>query len=148
MRLTVFTDYALRVLMYLELNPERRVTIRDVAEAYGISRNHLMKVVNKLTRAGLVDASRGVNGGLALARPAASITVGEVVRSTEDDLALVECFRADNQCVITPECELKRVFGKAQAAFLAALDEKTIADLMVQRRKLASRLKVASLTPA
>lgn len=144
MRLTVFTDYALRVLMYLDLNAERRVTIRDVAEAYGISRNHLMKVVNKLTRAGLVDASRGVNGGLALARPAAEITVGEVVRSTEDDLALVECFREDNQCVITPECELKRVFGRARAAFLAALDEETISDLMVQRRKMASRLKVAS----
>jgi Rrf2 family nitric oxide-sensitive transcriptional repressor len=144
MRLTVFTDYALRVLMYLDLNAERRVTIRDVAEAYGISRNHLMKVVNKLTRAGLVDASRGVNGGLALARPAAEITVGEVVRSTEDDLALVECFREDNQCVITPECELKRVFGRARAAFLAALDEETISDLMVQRRKMASRLNVAS----
>jgi Rrf2 family nitric oxide-sensitive transcriptional repressor len=144
MRLTVFTDYALRVLMYLELNADRRVTIREVAEAYGISRNHLMKVVNKLTRAGLVDAYRGVNGGLALARPAAEITVGEVVRSTEDDLALVECFREDNQCVITPECELKRVFGRARAAFLAALDEETISDLMVQRRKMASRLNVAS----
>ena len=114
-----------------------------MAEAYGISRNHLMKVVNKLTRAGLVDASRGVNGGLALARPAVEITVGEVVRSTEDDLALVECFREDNQCVITPECELKRVFGRARAAFLATLDEQTISDLMVQRRKMASRLKVA-----
>ena len=123
MRLTVFTDYALRVLIYLALDPERRVTIRDIADAYGISRNHLMKVVNSLTRAELVEASRGVNGGLTLAHPADEITVGEVVRKTEDDFDLVECFRADNQCAITPECVLKHVFGQAQAAFLSEAEK-------------------------
>ncbi|MGB5586404.1 MAG: Rrf2 family transcriptional regulator, partial [Gammaproteobacteria bacterium] len=136
MRLTVFTDYALRVLMYLAVNPEQRVTIRDVAEGYGISRNHLMKVVNKLTRAELVDASRGVNGGLRLARAPEEITIGEVVRKTEDEIALVECFRADNQCIITPECALKDVFGEAQTAFLDVLDSYTLADLMAPRSRL------------
>ncbi len=142
MRLTVFTDYALRVLMYLAVKPEQRVTIRDVAESYGISRNHLMKVVNKLTRAELVEASRGVNGGLKLARAPETITVGEVVRKTEDEIALVECFRADNQCIITPECALKNVFGEAQAAFLDVLDAYTLADLMAPKARLAKRLRI------
>jgi len=142
MRLTVFTDYALRVLMYLAVKPEQRVTIRDVAESYGISRNHLMKVVNKLTRAELVEASRGVNGGLKLARAPEAITVGEVVRKTEDEIALVECFRADNQCIITPECALKNVFGEAQTAFLDVLDAYTLADLMAPRSRLAKRLRI------
>ena len=142
MRLTVFTDYALRVLMYLAVKPEQRVTIRDVAESYGISRNHLMKVVNKLTRAELVEASRGVNGGLKLARAPEAITVGEVVRKTEDEIALVECFRADNQCIITPECALKNVFGEAQTAFLDVLDAYTLADLMAPKSRLAKRLRI------
>jgi Rrf2 family nitric oxide-sensitive transcriptional repressor len=142
MRLTVFTDYALRVLMYLAVDPERRVRIRDVAEGYGISRNHLMKVVNKLTRAELVEASRGVNGGLILARPAEEITVGEVVRKCEDDIALVECFRNDNQCVITQECELKKVFGHARDEFMTVLDQYTIADLVKPGARLRRRLKI------
>lgn len=146
MRLTVFTDYALRVLIYLALDPDRRVTIRDIADAYGISRNHLMKVVNSLTRAELVEASRGVNGGLTLAHPADEITVGEVVRKTEDDIDLVECFRSDNQCVITPECVLKNVFGQARAAFLSVLDEQTIADLVAPAQRLRKRLKIKGRT--
>jgi Rrf2 family nitric oxide-sensitive transcriptional repressor len=144
MRLTVFTDYALRVLMYLALAPERRVRIRDVAESYDISRNHLMKVVNKLTRARLVESSRGVNGGLILARPAAAITVGEVVRKCEDDLGLVECFREDNQCVITPACELKKVFGQALDEFMGVLDSYTIADLVAPEAKLRRQLKISA----
>lgn len=142
MRLTVFTDYALRVLMYLAVNPERRVTIRDIAEAYGISRNHLMKVVNKLTRADLIEASRGVNGGLMLARSPEAIIVGDVVRKTEDEIALVECFRPENRCIITPECVLKNVFAEAQSALLAVLDRYTLADLIEPRTRLAKRLRI------
>lgn len=144
MRLTVFTDYALRVLMFLALEPERRVRIREVAEGYGISHNHLMKVVNKLTRAELVEASRGVNGGLILARPAEDISVGEVVRKCEDDIALVECFREDNQCVITPDCVLAKVFSHALEEFMTILDQYTIADLVKPRLKLRKRLKVSA----
>jgi Rrf2 family nitric oxide-sensitive transcriptional repressor len=142
MRLTVFTDYALRVLMYLALEPDRRVRIREVADGYGISRNHLMKVVNKLTRAELIEASRGVNGGLILARSAEDISVGEVVRKCEDDIALVECFRQDNQCIITPECALAGVFGHALEEFMAVLDQYSVADLVRSRLKLRKRLKI------
>jgi len=142
MRLTVFTDYALRVLIYLALEPERRVRIREVAEGYGISHNHLMKVVNKLTRAELVEASRGVNGGLILARPPDDITVGEVVRKCEDDIALVECFRQDNQCVITADCVLAKVFGHALDEFMTILDQYTVADLVAPRQKLRKRLRI------
>ena len=141
MRLTVFTDYALRVLIYLAMEPERRVIIRDIAEDYGISRNHLTKVVNNLTRAGLVDASRGVKGGLMLAHPAAEIGVGEVVRATEEDLALVECFRPDNRCIITPACKLKHVVWEAKEAFLAVLDRYTVADLVENEPELRRLLR-------
>ena len=143
MRLTVFTDYALRVLMYLALDPERRVTIRDVAGDYGISRNHLMKVVNKLTRAEFVESSRGVNGGLLLARAPEEISVGDVVRNTEDDFALVECFRDDNACVITPSCQLKNVLYEARESFFSVLDSYTVADLVQDRRGLSRLLGLA-----
>jgi Rrf2 family nitric oxide-sensitive transcriptional repressor len=103
-----------------------------------------MKVVNKLTRAELVESSRGVNGGLILARPASDITVGEVVQKCEDDLGLVECFRTDNQCAITPECELKNVFGHALNEFMDVLDRYTIADLVAPRAKLRSRLRISA----
>lgn len=141
MRLTVFTDYALRVLMYLALEPDRRVTIRDIAEDYGISRNHLTKVVNNLARAGLVNASRGVKGGLMLARPGTEIGVGEVIRVTEEDLALVECFRDDNQCVITPACRLKNIVWQAREAFFEVLDGYTVADLVANQAELRRLLR-------
>lgn len=143
MRLTVFTDYALRVLMYLALDPGRRVTIRDVAEDYGVSRNHLMKVVNKLTRAEFVESSRGVNGGLLLAHAPEDIVVGDVVRHTEDDFALVECFRDDNACVITPSCHLKQVLYEARESFFGVLDSYTIADLVQDHRGLTRLLGLA-----
>ena len=142
MRLTLFSDYSLRVLIYLGIKGGELATVGEIAEAYGISRNHLMKVVNKLTRAALIESSRGVNGGLILARPATEITVGEVVRRCEDDLGLVECFRPTNQCVITPECELKKVFGHALEEFMGVLDQYTVADLIAPESKLRRRLKI------
>ena len=130
MRLTYFSDYAFRVLMYLAITPDRRCTIREISEAYDISRAHLMKVVNLLTRKGLVTAQRGPSGGLTLARPASEIRLGDVVRKTEDDLGLVECFRPDNTCRLTPSCVLAPALGRALQAFLAELDKQTIADLV------------------
>jgi Rrf2 family nitric oxide-sensitive transcriptional repressor len=130
MRLTYFSDYAFRVLIYLALNPERRCTIQEVSDAYGISKAHLMKVVNTLTRADLVVAQRGPNGGLLLARPASQIRLGDVVRKTEDDLGLVECFRAENTCRLTPRCGLAPALGRALSVFLAELDKQTIADIV------------------
>jgi len=130
MRLTYFSDYAFRVLIYLALNPQRRCTIQEISDAYGISKAHLMKVVNTLARAELVVAQRGPNGGLLLARPAQEIRLGDVVRKTEDDLGLVECFRAENNCRLTARCGLAPALGRALSAFLAELDKQTIADVM------------------
>lgn len=130
MRLTYFSDYAFRVLMYLAVMPDRRCTIREISDAYGISRAHLMKVVNLLTREGLVTAQRGPNGGLTLALPPADIRLGDVIRKTEEDLGLVECFRPENACRLTPSCILAPALSRAMQAFLAELDKQTIADLV------------------
>jgi Rrf2 family nitric oxide-sensitive transcriptional repressor len=131
MHLTLHTDYALRMLMYLGLNAGRRSTIEEIAGHYEISRNHLMKVALTLTQQGFVDSLRGRNGGLQLSRPATQISIGAVVRATEDSFTLVECFdRATNTCVIAAACQLKQPFAEAVRAFLAVLDRYTLADLL------------------
>jgi len=130
MRLTCFSDYSLRVLIYLGLRGDDLSTIRDIAAAYDISRNHLMKVVNFLTRAGYVQAVRGQGGGIRLALAPSEIVLGKVVRETEEGISLAECFGSGNQCVITPECQLRRVFGEALHAFFAVLDGYTLEDLI------------------
>ncbi|GJE42525.1 Rrf2 family transcriptional regulator [Methylobacterium soli] len=129
MRLTRYTDYALRTLIFVGLREPQQSSIAEIARAYGISENHLTKVVHQLGRLGLVRTSRGRGGGLRLGKPPAEIVVGAVVRQTEDDLALVECF-ASGACAITAPCRLKRVLGEALAAFLAVLDRTTLADLL------------------
>jgi Rrf2 family nitric oxide-sensitive transcriptional repressor len=134
MRLTLFSDYALRVLMFTHAAGERLVTIEEISEAYGISRPHLMKVVNALTRSGYLTAVRGRSGGLRLAMPAEKIILGEVVRETEPDLALVECFSTGNRCVITKCCKLQGALDEALQAFLAVLDQKTLAGIALEPR--------------
>ena len=126
MRLTVFSDYTLRILMYLALHPDRFVTISEIATAYRISSNHLMKVTQLLAVSGDVITLRGQRGGLRLARPAAEIKVGEVIRRTEPDMTLVPC--AD--CVIQPGCALPNLLDRALSAFMAVLDGQSIADLV------------------
>lgn len=143
MRLTYFSDYAFRVLMYLAITPDRRCTIREISDAYDISRAHLMKVVNLLTREGLVTAQRGPSGGLTLAMPADEIRLGDVVRKTEDDLGLVECFRLENTCRLTPSCLLASSLSRAMQAFMAELDKQTVADL-VRRPQVIQKLLKAS----
>ncbi len=140
MRITVFTDYAFRVLIYLALNPERRVTINNIAEDYGISKNHLMKIVNLLANAGLVSASRGPQGGLKLAMQADKIKVGDIIRLTEDNFQLVECFRSGNECTITPACELKSVLEESLVAFFGILDKYSIKDLVARSSDLKKLL--------
>ena len=145
MQLTRYSDYSLRVLIYLALDPDRLVTIDDIARSYGISKAHLMKVVHQLGLGGFVETVRGRGGGLRLARAAEEIRVGEVVRSTEADMALAECFEAGvSRCAIEPACGLRSVLDEALAAFLAVLDRYTIADLVARRRKPLSRLLEAS----
>ncbi len=131
MRLTQFTDYALRILIYAATHADRLITIEETSDAYGISRNHLMKVANLLTREGYLRAVRGRSGGLTLARPAQDIGLGDVVRTTEPDFAMVECFTHGNVCRITPACRLKGILGRALKAFLAEMDQHTLAELAV-----------------
>jgi Rrf2 family nitric oxide-sensitive transcriptional repressor len=140
MKLTRFTDYSLRVLIYLGLKDDGRVTIREISEAYGISRNHLMKVVSLLTRMGYLDARRGPGGGIALARPAEEINVASVVRDMEDDLNLVECFCKGGTCIIKPVCELKSILSQALNAYLETLEDYTLSDLLQPKAELSQVL--------
>jgi Rrf2 family nitric oxide-sensitive transcriptional repressor len=144
MRLTLHTDYALRTLIYLGLRRERRVSIREIAEAHRISENHLVKVVHNLGRGGFIETTRGKGGGLRLARPAEEIRVGDVVRFTEEDMALVACFQAAGDgggCALLNVCSLQSLLGSALAAFMAVLDSQTLADLLrPNRAALAARL--------
>jgi Rrf2 family nitric oxide-sensitive transcriptional repressor len=131
MRLTDYTDYTLRVLMFCALNPERSITIAELATSHAISKNHLMKIVNDLARQGLLQTTRGRGGGLRLLKPAAQINIGEVVRSTETDFRMVECFDPiSNACTLTAHCQLKRVISSALKSYLAELDKVTLADII------------------
>ncbi|MFO7484158.1 RrF2 family transcriptional regulator [Oceanibaculum nanhaiense] len=134
MRLTAFSDYALRVLMYAATVDDRLVTIEETARVYGISRAHLMKVVNILIRAGYLRGVRGRAGGFALARTPAEINLGAVVRATEPDFALVECFVAEGRCLVSGCCKLPAVLNEALEAFVSTLDRYTLADIALTRR--------------
>lgn len=137
MRLTTFSDYSLRVLVYLGTARGRLSTIDQVAGAYGISANHLMKVVHHLAQHGFVETVRGKNGGMRLARAPDAIRIGDVLRTTEDGFALVECFdEGGTDCRIARCCGLKRAFAAALDAFLAELDRYTLADMLVPARPL------------
>jgi Rrf2 family nitric oxide-sensitive transcriptional repressor len=135
MRLTHYSDYALRMLIYVAVHPERVVTISEISKSYSISKNHLMKIANELSAAGIIETVRGRNGGLRLAKAPAEINIGAIVRMTESDSSLVECFDpVTNQCVITRACRLKFILAQALEAFYQRLDQETLADL-VQRPK-------------
>ncbi|MEH6952466.1 Rrf2 family transcriptional regulator [Nitrobacter sp. NHB1] len=131
MRLTSFFDYTLRLLMYAATHSDRLITIEEAAGVYGISRTHLMKVANQLTRAGYLKAVRGRSGGLALAKRPNRIKLGDVLYATEPDFALVECFSANNNCPISSSCRLRAPLREALAAFTATLDRYTLADLIL-----------------
>jgi Rrf2 family nitric oxide-sensitive transcriptional repressor len=129
MQLTLFSDYSLRILLYLSVHRERRVALREISAAYGISQNHLVKVVQRLIEEGWVESVRGRGGGLSLAREPHEINVAVVVRTTEPHLNLVECFDAKtNTCPIDPACGLKHVLVRAQEAFFTELEKYSLAD--------------------
>lgn len=145
MRLNVFTDYSLRVLIQAAIRHPNRVTIDEVAKAYGISRNHLIKVINELGRAGFLVTQRGRAGGFTLARPAERILVSDVVKFGEEGQPLVECFNAErNTCVITPACRLKGALAEAQRAFFDVLAKYTIADVCSNPDALLRHLGLAA----
>ena len=138
MHITQHTDYALRVLIFLASNDHRLATIQEISERFQVSRAHLMKVVNQLIRNGFVEGLRGKGGGLRLARPAPDISVGDVIRKMETDLALVECFNEDSRCLLTASCQLKGVLAEALEAFFASLDRVSLAQILgpTQRQML------------
>lgn len=143
MRLTVYTDYALRMLMYLAVKDDGLATISEIAASYGISKNHLMKVAHQLGMAGYVDTVRGRSGGLRLAKPAEAIGLGDVVRHAEPDMALVPCFKpVDASCAVRPCCALRRALERAGAAFASVLDEYSLADLVKPRAQLRALLAI------
>lgn len=138
MRLTRYTDYSLRVLIHLAINDDRLCSIGEISHTYDVSHNHLMKVVNALARDGFVETIRGRTGGMRLARPADRITVGEVVRRTEEGFELAEC----SGCALSPACGLTGVLAKAMQAMMAVFDSHTISDLLTDReamRRLMNR---------
>jgi Rrf2 family nitric oxide-sensitive transcriptional repressor len=151
MRLTDYTDYSLRVLLYLAVRGAGLSTIQDISQAYGISRNHLMKVVQQLGERGWVETVRGRNGGLRLAEQTRSLTVGEVVRATESDFALVGCLPDQHgerrSCVITPHCRLRGALQAASNAFLAELDRHTIGEVAEPHAPLAALLGLSNVIP-
>lgn len=144
MQLTNFTDYALRVLISVAAKPDRELsTIGEIAGQYGISRNHLTKVVHHLSRSGYLATTRGKNGGFRLARPAERIRIGDVIRDTEGCLAPVPCLRPaqpSSGCAIEPACVLKRALREAARAFLAVTDGYTLADLTAPGTRLRALL--------
>jgi Rrf2 family nitric oxide-sensitive transcriptional repressor len=139
--LTRFTDYALRVLTFLGLRGEEGARIREIAERFGISENHLMKVVQELGKHGFVRTIRGRGGGLRLARPPEAIQLGAVVRAVEGDLAIVECLGpGGSSCAIVGACRLTGILGDALDAFLDVLDRYTLADLLGPAARLRALL--------
>lgn len=136
MRLTRYTDFALRVLIHLAVHPRSFSSIAEISKAFGVSQNHLMKVVQGLAGAGYVETLRGRSGGLRLARSPSDIRIGAIVREMEETLDLVEC----SACVIAPACGLTGALDEALAAFLAVLDQYTLADVVAKRRRLATLL--------
>ncbi|WP_110929175.1 RrF2 family transcriptional regulator [Bacillus massiliglaciei] len=135
MRLTSYSDYSLRVLLYLAVNRnEKLVTIKEISEAYDISVNHLMKITYNLGKMGYIETIRGRNGGMRLAKSPDQLNIGEIVRKTEEDFHMVECFKEDGSaCVITPVCGLKHMINEALEAFFLVLDRYTLEDVTANR---------------
>jgi Rrf2 family transcriptional regulator, nitric oxide-sensitive transcriptional repressor len=144
MTLTQFSDYALRILMFAAVREGQPFSVREVADTYDLSKNHVAKVVNRLVQTGHLEARRGRGGGVWLGRDPRSIRLGSVVRLTESEAPLVECFAASsNRCRLTPACRLKGALGEALNAFYTSLDRRTLADLVQNRSQLASLLEEA-----
>jgi len=146
MRLTAYTDYTLRTLIYLGMHRDHLVTIQDIADMHGVSKNHLMKVVYQLGLSGMVETVRGRNGGLRLKREPADINIGDVVRHSETDFYMAECFDpTNNSCRLTASCALKGVLGAATSAYLKVLDAVTLADLIRHSAQPGGKADVAKI---
>ena len=148
MRLTTFTDYCLRALIYAALREEEPITINAIANAYGISRNHVTKVVFRLGQLGYLENTRGKGGGIRLGRRPELIVIGRVVRETEEDFGLVECLqKKGGDCVLDPACILKSAMTDAMDAFFSALDLYTLADLIRPKQRMGKLLGIPGQAP-
>ncbi|SFU42055.1 transcriptional regulator, BadM/Rrf2 family [Nitrosomonas eutropha] len=145
MKLTNYSDYALRILIYLGLKREKLSTITEISDCYRISRNHVVKIVHHLGQLGYLDTLRGKHGGIRLARAPEMINIGEVMRHTEASMDLVECFSDQNACIICDSCVLRSIIAEALAAFMTVLDSYTLADLMVPKRQLKKQLQTMGM---
>lgn len=146
MQLTRFTDYSLRVLIYLGGQHDHLVTIREIAEKHDISENHLMKIVHRLATRGYIETVRGKGGGMRLARQADMINLGDVVRDTEESVAIAECFEANNSsCILLPTCKLKSILGEARKSFFSTLDLYKLSDLIHAPSKTELQTRPAEL---
>lgn len=148
MRLTQHTDYGLRLLMYVALKDGQRCTIREAAESFDISRNHLMKIANLLQHHGVLNATRGKGGGLQLAKPANTLRLGDLVQTLEPDMALAECLGENNRCVVTPQCLLIGVLSDALRDFLRTLNQYTLEDICLPKQRELRRLLQIELVTA
>lgn len=149
MRLTVFTDNALRCLMVLGWEPDHAHTVQSIARRMNMSYEHLVKIVQRLSDLGYVETVRGRHGGVRLARAAHHIRLGALVRATEESLALVECFNADtNSCPVAPACRLSGMLDEALSAFFEVLDARTLADVLEPRDQLVALLRADGARPA
>jgi Rrf2 family nitric oxide-sensitive transcriptional repressor len=143
--MTLHTDYALRMLIYLATRSDGVCTVNDVAEAYQLPRNHLLKVAQTLRDLGFVETTRGRAGGIRLAKPPGAIGLGTLIRATEEEFSLAECMQAQGRpCAISPACNLKGLLHEALAAFLAVLDKYTLADLVKNRATLGAFLGIGT----
>ena len=143
MQLSAYSDYSLRVLIHAALRGSKRTTVEEVAETFGISRHHLVKIVHDLGRSGYLETQRGIGGGFTLGRPAGTICVGDIVRSGEESDHVIECAdKHDRQCRLFPACRLKAVLDEAAAAFFAVLDDYSLADLLKQPAKMRAALAI------
>ncbi|NLF54247.1 MAG: Rrf2 family transcriptional regulator [Thauera phenolivorans] len=146
MKLTDYTDYTLRTLIFLGLHRDGLVTIQQIADSYDISKNHLMKIIHRLGLDGVVETVRGRSGGVRLARPPEEINIGAVVRAAEQDFSIVECFdRVNNRCVLSPACKLQAAFREALEAFFRVLDAKTLADVIGNAEQVISFIPLETL---
>lgn len=150
MRLTNFTDYALRILIYAGSNPERLITIDEVRSLYGLSRGHMMKIVNLLTQKKILNATRGRSGGFKLAVEPNAISIGDIVRITEPNFKIVECFSSQNECLISQFCKMPDPFNEALNAFLLTLDKYKLSDMMLTKDnfKISHKAKYPVRGPA
>ena len=145
MRLTQYTDFGLRLLIYLAVTPGHAASLGAISEAYGISKAHLKKIAQAMAANGLLATQRGRSGGIKLIKEPTQIVIGSVVRQLEPDLYFVECMRPDNECMITPACRLRSISHEARAAVLAVFDRYTLADIVAHPRQQAALGRLLSI---